>query len=365
MLFRLAHLGVTNVFALLRLLPRSDHDKDTEILVLRHQIAVLQRQLGDRRIRFQVTDRALLAALLRPLPHPALQRPRLLVRPDTIPRWHRDLLARRHAAACRPNRRDRPQTLRSIRALVLRLARENSSWGYRRGHGELLTPANQGRRRHSLGDPARGRHRPRTRPHRHHLGRRSPHAGPRAAGRGPHRNGHADRGPPVHPRGHRTRTRRARILGTTAHPTAAWVAQAARNHAMDLPDAGPSARFLIRDRDGKLPALLDAIRADARITVMRSAVRAPRMNAIMEPWVRTCRHELLDRTLLWSQRHLLHALRAYETFDNNHRPHQGIANARPRQPLPEPITEPDQLAQPHIRRRDRLGGLPHEYDHAA
>jgi transposase len=138
-LLRLAYLGVTNTFALLRLLPRSDHDKDAEILVLRHQLSVLQRQLGEQRIRFQPTDRALLAALLHPLPRPSLRRLRLLVSPDTILRWHRDLLARRHAVVCRPRRRGRPRTLCSIRALTLGLAQENSTWGYRRVHGELLT----------------------------------------------------------------------------------------------------------------------------------------------------------------------------------------------------------------------------------
>ena len=103
MLVRLAYLGVTNVFALLRLLPRSDHDKDTEILVLRHQLGVLQRQLGDQRIRFQPADRALLAALLHPLPRPALQRLRLLVRPDTVLRWHRELMRPQHAKRHRPH----------------------------------------------------------------------------------------------------------------------------------------------------------------------------------------------------------------------------------------------------------------------
>ncbi|SCL27402.1 hypothetical protein GA0070624_3494 [Micromonospora rhizosphaerae] len=106
---------------------------------MRHQIAVLQRQLGDQRVRFQPADRALLAALLRPLPRAALQQLRLLMRPDTILRWHRELLARRHATISRPRRPGRPRTLRSIRTLTLRLARENSNWGYRRIHGELLT----------------------------------------------------------------------------------------------------------------------------------------------------------------------------------------------------------------------------------
>jgi hypothetical protein len=121
-------LAVTNVFALLRLLPVSDRDKDAEILALRHQITVLERQLGNTRLRFSPADRAFLAALLHRLPRDVLGRFRLLVRPDTVLRWHRDLLARRHAARSRPRRRGRPRTVRSIRHLVLRLARENPGY---------------------------------------------------------------------------------------------------------------------------------------------------------------------------------------------------------------------------------------------
>jgi transposase InsO family protein len=138
-------------------------------------------------------------------------------------------------------------------------------------------------------------------------------------------------------------SRRIRILGATAHPTAAWVAQAARNLVMDLEDAGCRARYLIRDRDGKFPALFDAVRADVGIDVVLSGVRVPRMNAVMERWVQTCRRELLDRTLIWDQRHLLHVLREFESFYNEHRPHQGIANARPLRSLPAPITDPGDL----------------------
>src|SRR3954462_3570942 len=130
MLLRLAYLGITNAFALLRLLPGSDRDKDTEILALRHQLAVLPRQLGGQRVRFEPADRAWLAALLSTLPRASLHRLRLLVRPDTILRWHHDLHACRHAAGSRPRRRGRPRTIRSIPALVLRLVRENPSWGY-------------------------------------------------------------------------------------------------------------------------------------------------------------------------------------------------------------------------------------------
>jgi transposase InsO family protein len=160
-------------------------------------------------------------------------------------------------------------------------------------------------------------------------------------------------------------TRRIRILGATAHPTAAWVTQAARNLVMDLQDVGSIAKYLIRDRDGKYPAMFDTILADAGITVVRSGVQVPRMNAVMERRVRTCRRELLDRTLIWNQGHLLHALREFEAFYNEHRPHQGIANARPLKPLPEPITDPGRIAQLDIRRRDRLGGILHKYEHAA
>ena len=138
MLLRLAYLAVTNAFEVLRLLPMSNRDKDVEILALRHQITVLERQLGKDKIRFDASDRAFLAALLHRLPHDVLRRVRLLVRPDTVLRWHRDLIARRHARRSRPKRPGRPRTVHSVRALVLRRARENPSWGYRRLHGELL-----------------------------------------------------------------------------------------------------------------------------------------------------------------------------------------------------------------------------------
>jgi transposase InsO family protein len=160
-------------------------------------------------------------------------------------------------------------------------------------------------------------------------------------------------------------SRRIRILGATAHPTATWMTQTAKNLVMDLEDAGCRARFLIRDGDGKFPALFDTILADAGIEVVLSGVRMPRMNSIMERWVQTCRRELLDRTLIWNQRHLLHALREFEDHYNSHRPHQGIANTRPLHPLPVPIAGPRQITRLDIRRRERLGGILHEYQHAA
>jgi putative transposase len=160
-------------------------------------------------------------------------------------------------------------------------------------------------------------------------------------------------------------TRRIRILGATPHPTASWVIRAARNLVMDLQDADSRARFLIRDRDGKYPALFGAVLKDAGIETVLSGVQMPRMNSIMERWVQTCRHELLDRTLIWNQRHLLHALREFEHFYNEHRPHRALRAAAPLHPLPDPVDNPERIARLDIRRRDRVGGTLHEYQHAA
>jgi putative transposase len=129
-----------------------------------------------------------------------------------------------------------------------------------------------------------------------------------------------------------------------------------------MPDAGP---VLIRDRDGKFPELSGTVLADAGTGVVLSGVRMPRMNSIMERWVQTCRRELLDRTLIWNQHHLPRALRESGRFCNGHRPDQGIANARPLRPLPAPVIDLDQIAHLDIRTRQRLGGILHEYEHAA
>ncbi|MFD4644808.1 hypothetical protein [Streptomyces sp. NPDC058441] len=109
MLLRLAYLGVTNAFAMPRLLPTSGREKDVEILALRHQIGVLERQLNGQQVRFHASDRAFLASLLQGLPRKVLRRMRLLVKPDTVLRWHRNVIARRHAAQSRPKRGGRPR----------------------------------------------------------------------------------------------------------------------------------------------------------------------------------------------------------------------------------------------------------------
>jgi putative transposase len=160
-------------------------------------------------------------------------------------------------------------------------------------------------------------------------------------------------------------TRRVRILSVTVRPTGQWVTQFDRNLVMDLQDAGSKARFLIRDRDAKFIAAFDAVLTDAGVQVVKTGIRIPRMNSIMERWIQTCRRELLDRTLIWNQRHLLHTLREFETFYNEHRPHRALGQAAPRRLLPDPISDQALIARLDIRRNDRLGGVLREYQHAA
>lgn len=160
-------------------------------------------------------------------------------------------------------------------------------------------------------------------------------------------------------------TRRARVLGVTAHPTAAWITQPARNLAMDIQDAKTKIKYLIRDRDVRYPDGFDSVLAKEGIKVVQTGVRMPRMNTITERWIRSCRTELLDRTQIPDHAHLLHALREYEAFYNAHRPHRTLADAAPLRPLPEPITEPDRPVHLDVHRRDRPGSIPQEYQHAA
>jgi hypothetical protein len=362
---RLAYLGVTNAFAMPRLPPMSDRDKDVEILAPRHQITVLERQLGADRPRFRPSDRAFLVAPPHQLPRDAPRRLPLSARPDTVLRWHRDLVARHHAAHSRPKRSGRPRTVHSIRVLVPRLARENPTRGHRRAHGEPLAPGIKVAAstaweisKEAGIDPA-------------------PEQSSSTWADVPRSQADAPPACDFFETATLTGARlyvfaviehanhRVRILGATAHPSAGRVVQAAKNPAMDLEDVGRGARLMIRDRDGKLPEPLDAIVKDAGIEAVPSGVQMPRMNSIMERWARTCRREPLDRALIWNQRHLCHAPREFERFYNSHRPHQGIANARPPHPLPQVINDPGQITRLDIHGRERLGGILHEYEHAA
>jgi transposase InsO family protein len=146
------------------------------------------------------------------------------------------------------------------------------------------------------------------------------------------------------------------LAGITAHPTGAWVAQQARNLLMDLDDRADQFRFLIRDRDSKFTAAFDAVFTGADIRIIRTPVQAPRANAIVERWIGTLRRECLDHLLITGRRHLAAVLREFVEHYNTHRPHRSLDQHPPVRPTPPPSG-----ATVRLLRRDRLGGLVHEY----
>jgi putative transposase len=156
-------------------------------------------------------------------------------------------------------------------------------------------------------------------------------------------------------------SRRVHVLGVTANPTGAWVAQQARNLLMDLSDHMGQFKLLVRDRDAKFTDTFDAIFASEGIRILRTPVRAPRANAVAERWVGTVRRELLDRMLIMGRRHLETVLADYVAHYNEHRPHRSLGQAPPLGAIPEPAP----VADLRVLRVDRLGGLIHEYAQAA
>ena len=356
MAVRLLYLIFRQLIAWLGLLARSAQSKNAEILVLRHEVAVLRRQVS--RPRLSWADRAVFAALTQLLS--ALCRRHRIVTPATIMRWHRDLVKQRWTQP-RRHRTSGRRTPPELRRLVLRLAAENPSWGYRRIQGELAGLGHQSGattgwsilQRAGI-DPAPRRDGPSWRQFL------------RAQARGvlatdffcvdtlllqrlsvPFVVQHA--------------TRRVHVLAVTVHPSGAWVAQQPRNFLMDLGDRAAEFRLLIRDRDSKFTGVFDAEFASEGIRILNTPVRAPRANAIAERWIGTLRRELLDRTLIVNRRHLTAVLTQYVAHFNNHRPHRALAQAAPLTSLPPPAS-PSQL---QLQRRDLLGGVIHEYTQVA
>jgi putative transposase len=157
-------------------------------------------------------------------------------------------------------------------------------------------------------------------------------------------------------------TRRVHLLGVTATPSGAWVAQQARTFLMDLGDRAAQFTVLIWDHDGKFTGIFDGrVRQRGYSHPVRTPVRAPRANAIGERWIGTVRRELLDRMLIISRRHLTAVLAEYVTHFNDHRPHRALNQAAPLSSLSPPAS-PSQL---WLRRRDLLNGLIHEYAQVA
>ncbi len=319
-----------------------------ELLLLRHEVRVLRRQL--KRVAWRPGDRLLLAALSRALPRSAWGV--FPVRPETLLRWHRELVRRKWAACGRRRGPGRPPISAECRHLILRLATENPRWGYQRVRGELLklghtvsaTTIRAILKRHGLGPP-RARVGPSWREF------LKAHAQALLA---------CDFFTVETVRLRvvyvlfflELASRRVFVVGSTEHPTSAWVTQQARNLVWEIEeDFHP--RLLIHDRDKKYAMAFDQVFAAEGVHVVRTPLRAPRAKAYAERWVGTVRRECLDWLLILSPRHLEEVLRVYVTHYNTQRPHRGLGL---RSPVPAPFP-----AAGSVVRRDRLGGVIHEY----
>ena len=341
------------LFGWVALLARSDASKDVEILVLRHEVAVLRRQVA--RPKPDWADRAVVAALVRLLPrHLRLHR---IVTPATLLAWHRRMVRNKRTY---PNSTGRPPVREEIRELVRRLARQNPRWGHRRIQGELLGLGHRlgtGTIRRILAaaglTPAPRRASPTWRQF----------LAAQASGILACDFLHVDT---VFLQrlyvffAMEIQTRRVHILGVTARPTGPWTAQQARNLLMDLGEYATRFKFLIRDRDSKFTAVFDEVLAGNGMRIIKTPVRSPRANSFAERYVGTLRRECPDHLLIHGGRHLRRILAEYAQHYNEHRPHQ----SREQRP---PLHEPGQAIEMtgRITRRQIVHGLINEYRRAA
>jgi putative transposase len=355
-LSKLAYLTLCRSIQLLALLAHGGAAKELEILVLRHQLTVLRRQAP--RPKLEPTDRALLAAISRVLPRSRWSC--FLVRPETLLRWHRRLVA---GAWTYPHQPGRPPLGEDVQRLIIRLARENPRWGYQRIRGELqqlgvrvsATTIRTMLRRHGL-DPA-----PRRVATSWRAFLRQQAAGIMACDfftvdtvwlRRLYVLFFIELG-----------SRRVHLAGVTAHPDGTWVTQNARNLLLMLGEQRRRVRFLLRDRDAKFTRAFDTVFRSEGTEVVITPVQAPNANAYAERWIRTVRAECLDWLLIVGRGHLEQVLRIYIEHYNARRPHRALG-LQPPDPAVEPaLSSKDQPAQVH--RRDLLGGLVHEYRRAA
>ena len=357
MFWSFCYVVLRRVLQLAALRLRSEEFKELEIVVLRHELAVLRRQVS--RPELSPADRAFLAAASRLLPRARWRS--FVVTPTTLLRWHRRLVAKRWTY---PGRAGRPPIERETRALVLRLARENPRWGYQRIVGELR----------GLGVT---------------VSATTVRAILKAAGLGPagERAGlswreflRAQAQSMLAVDFFTVETlwlqrlyvlffielgsRRVHLAGCTTNPSGGWVSQQARQLAWTLSERSTPVRFLIHDRDSKFTRDFDIVFRSEGIEIVRTPVQAPKANAIAERFVRTVRAECLDWLLILNRRHLERVLQIVVDHYNRHRPHRALNLSPPDRQWPTlrlgTSAKPDS-----IERRDRLGGLIHEYTLAA
>ena len=341
--------------SLARLAVRSGRSKDLEIIVLRHQVAVLGRR--DARPVITDDDRSLLGAIAQALPR--RRRTGWLVSPDTLLRWHRRRVAKHWTQPHRPP--GRPSTAASVRRLVIEMATNNPGWGYRRIHGELV----------GLG---------------HRVGASTIW-----------RILKANRIDPAPQRSAVTWTqflrsqaavacdfatvdtvmlRRYYVLffidvtsrevffaGITPNPTGPWTTQAARNLFLRHENALANPRALVRDRGGQFVDSFDEIFRTEGFKILKTPVRTPVANAFAERWIGSLRRELLDRTLIWNRRQLEGLVTDFIDHYNTHRPHRSLDQRPPLAEEQDPTRTPPPLIQ--VIRSTRCNGLINEYQNAA
>src|SRR6476646_4226863 len=355
MSLRLLYLIFARLCSWLVLLGRSSASKNAELLVLRHEVAVLRRT--HRRPRLDWADRAVLAALIRLLP--ARLRAHRLVTPGTVLRWHRRLVTRKWTY---PHRIGRPPVSAEIAALIERLATENNGWGYQRIQGELLKLGHRvgastiRRVLKALKIPPAPERRSDT------TWRQFLHI--QASTMLAMDFFHVDCAVTLK-RLYclfvmEVGSRYVHFLGVTANPDGRWTVQQVRNLLMDLGDRAVDFRFLVRDRAGQFTETFDAVLADAGIEAVKIPPRSPRANSYAERFVLTARTEVADRMLIFGERHLRTILAQYQAHYNGRRPHRSrqLHPPRPDHPVAG-------LSQKRIQRWPILGGLINEYERAA
>src|ERR1700722_3417309 len=349
MCLRFVFLLITRVAAWLRLSRRGKAWKTAEILVPPHQLALLQRRQPGRP-KLNWADRALLATLLGLIPKARRQGLRLLVTPDTIVRWHRDIVRRRWAARSMRGRTGRPTTRRNIQGPGPTAGPREPQLGIPKDPRRTGRTRHKGRSVHRVGDPQGQRHQPRPAADRADLV-----AIPALPGRG-------------HPGAAfftgdllggtqayvlaviEHATRRIRILGITLHPTREWTTQQARNLIMDLGEQADQVKFMIRYRGSNFTTAFDAVLADAGIRTVLCNIQTPRMNAIAERWTGDAAASSWTAPLSGIRPTCGGSCAKYETHHNQHRPHRSLYCAAPLKPLPVPVD----LDLHRIRRRAQV-----------